>query len=821
MNKLPLRNLTLEISLKPFFSVTDEAIEKTCRQAFDDWRQLIKWADQVSIMFWTGDGTEILIYDGDLDREMEWARYIGSVNPKWEVPGDPEKKSIHARPYLYTEKPAVITYRDMKRIIAAMKRIGTEMTGKPVRVGETFDPGTEFAKSDFKYKWHNEICLANTGGPKSFACCYAVLDGDDRRYAGFPNGIPQGTTLGTFLGRQCQHMLTDLGFDYIWLSNGFGFGLETWMTRGPMFDGTKFDASQANEIREKILNFWRTFRAECPDIPIETRGTNLTTGIDLASDAVPLAEIYDGNFKMVPPPNSPWAALNSDFGLEMTGFMSHIAKLPGDHDYPYRFYTHDAWWHNSPWLDRYAREPHDIYMPLSVSRIDSKGNIEVPSRLSLLSIDDSLGRMPEQVPNEVIPHIQEALRRAPDAAGPVVWVYPFDEYHRMTFDDKPARIDELLFADWFVRSAINSGLPVNTVVSSTNFLATLKDKSIYAQSVLLTPVPDAGTKLSDAICDHVEQGGKVLLYGPVRNASDRLLKLLGLRKADPIDGTFTVDLAFCPDELSKNAYPTHMLHRPIMNAGGYDAITVAKDATVLASVVSESKETRAASVYRADPSWKSGALAWVRGTNASQYVLDGDLISGKAHLPISDDPATHFHADHLMRFALDRLGWSFTFNRRNASQKTPITFIARNRGAFYYSGFSQDTTVEVALRAPQGMPIFLGQEAEIIGGKARYHMPRAWRRECRFFIDQPDGGIVTWHENTAEMIGLKRRCRITGLENATVRFYAEPDRKPVSFVINGSYPYFQGPFADFKEVDDAFGKHWVCSGLTGTLLVGY
>ena len=29
-------------------------------------------------------------------------------------------------------------------------------------------------------------------------------------------------------------------------------------------------------------------------------------------------------------PNSPWAALNGDFGLELIGWMSHIAELPGD-----------------------------------------------------------------------------------------------------------------------------------------------------------------------------------------------------------------------------------------------------------------------------------------------------------------------------------------------------------------------------------------------------------------------------------------------------------------------------------------------------------
>jgi len=33
-------------------------------------------------MLLLGDGSEILEYTGDLSQEMEWARYIGTANPK-------------------------------------------------------------------------------------------------------------------------------------------------------------------------------------------------------------------------------------------------------------------------------------------------------------------------------------------------------------------------------------------------------------------------------------------------------------------------------------------------------------------------------------------------------------------------------------------------------------------------------------------------------------------------------------------------------------------------------------------------------------------
>ena len=212
------------------------------------------------------------------------------------------------------------------------------MTDKPVRVGASFDPGPEFARSKFKYELHPEVCLGNTMGKGTMVCSYSVLKGDSETYVGFPDGIPDGTPFGTFFGRQTQHFLDDLSFDYIWLSNGFGFGLETWGCTGAVFNGERFDNSQLPVVREKILDFWRLFRKECPDYLIETRGTNLSTGMDLAADGVPQREIYRGGFNMIPPPNSPWAALDGDFGLELVGYMSHMAEIPGE-GYPFRYYT--------------------------------------------------------------------------------------------------------------------------------------------------------------------------------------------------------------------------------------------------------------------------------------------------------------------------------------------------------------------------------------------------------------------------------------------------------------------------------------------------
>lgn len=450
----PLRNVTLETSPKPFKIMDDAGIEATARELFRQWDALTRHADMISVLLWTADGSEILDYRGDMDAQIEWARYAAMSNPFRSGPNpsarnaDPENMSLHHGIIVYMDDPPILTYGTLKKIIATLKRVGREMTGKPIRVGATFDPGDEFAISTFKYIRHNEICLSDTRGKATWVCCFANLHGDDQPYAGFPGGIPEGTPFGTFFSRQCQHFLSDMGHDYIWLSNGFGFGSETWATTGILFDGQTFDPRRAAEGRETILNFWRTFRQECPQFRIETRGSNLSISTDLASDASPWRDIYRGDFNMLPPPNSPWAAIDGDFGLELAGYLARISELPGDHTFPFRFYLHDPWWQNSPWTDRYESQPHDIYIPLAVCRLDALGRVETASHLQFLTVDNTWGEIPVKYPNEVTPHLLQAWDEAPDRPGPLVWVYPFDEYHDLTFGPHP-RLGEVFLGDWF------------------------------------------------------------------------------------------------------------------------------------------------------------------------------------------------------------------------------------------------------------------------------------------------------------------------------------------------------------------------------------
>lgn len=788
---MSLANVTLELSLKPF---RDDDFEPVCRTLFRQWLPLVERAEQVSVMLWVADGSELLDYRGDLDGEFEWARYIGGANPRATIANDPDGVCLHSRCYDYMTDPPRRTYRDLAAIVATLKRVGREVTGLPVRVGETFDPGPEFAKSSFKYERHEEICLAGTMGRASFVCCYARLNADDVAYAGFPDGIPQDTPLGTFLGRQAQHFLTDLGFDYLWLSNGFGFGLETWATTGALFDGTRFAPELVPEVGARQLEFWRLFRAECPNFPLETRGTNLSTGIDLASDGVPLADIYRGGFDLQPPPNSPWAALNGDFGFELVGYLSHIAELPGE-AYPFRFYVHDPWWLNSPWLDRYGREPHDIYLPLSVARAEAGGGLTPLGSVSILTADDSLGNLPDQCPREVIPHLLAALDHAPDEPGPLVWVYPFDEYHALTFGEQP-RLAEVFSGDWLMRAAINDGLPVNSVVSSANYLAE-PTAAAWDERVLLSLVPDAGTPLSEALLARAAAGGALLLYGPTQHADPRWHALLGLTLAEPVEGEVTVRPAGELDDAPAGVLTLH--HRALLGGGPLaEASAGEADWRVL---LDTSAGERVAAVQR-------GALAWVRGADSQGYSPGAHLLST---LPASRS----YSGAKLLRLALARLGWHVSFAQPEVDSRHPLTCFARHRGGWWLSGYTPDTTVALRLRTPLGAPLLVGAEALLGDGLASYHLPRAWHRECRVFVEQASGVGSCVEQHSGEL-GVTRRLLVSGLRDATLRFCPEPGSE-VTMLAQPRYPYLVGEFLTPARE----GACLVVRGVSGHVLVSW
>ena len=501
------KNVTLEVSLKPFKQLDADSICGVCEKIFYQWRPLVKDCQSVSILLWTADGSEMLDYAGSLEDTFDWGQYLGTANLPYNTTGD-LSISLHTYKFDYREAPPAMTYRILRQIVRALKAAGEKILGgKKILVGNTFDIGPEFAISDFKYNRHREVCSgASHVDGKGFVDCTARLHGDNRKYAAYPEGIPEGEPIGLFLGKQCSCFLRDMEMDYVWLSNGFGFSADPWKLEGKVFDGKEFHLDKLAQTRQKVFSFWESFRQGCPDYPVQVRGTNNSVGIDYATDAVPLYDIYTGGFGITPPPNSPWAAINDNYGLEVMGHMTRICQLPGE-DFLFRFYIHDPWWCNSPWYDRYGGQPHDIYIPMAVSRIDEQGSVRTAENLNLLSIDNSFGDLPDCCANEPIPHLLKAKKDAGDAPAPLVWVYPMREYSTAR-EEKVIR--EMYYGDRFVCDAINASLPLNCVVSTDNFLKT--NPEIYRRSILVSPVPESG-EVRERLKEILASGGGVILYG--------------------------------------------------------------------------------------------------------------------------------------------------------------------------------------------------------------------------------------------------------------------------------------------------------------------
>lgn len=801
-------DVQLEMSLKPFVDLEASTRKRVLLELFEQWRPLWRHAESVSVMLWVGDGSEILSYEGDPDRTFEWGKWHGSANrhhwneldtrkkesrdPDHQGTGsntgqyDPEGKGIHSRSYPYRENPAAFTYRWLGDLVSDIKNIGAEITGRAVYVGETFDIGPEFAVSKFKYELHREILGDGPIFKEQFITCEAVLHADALPYAGFPDGIPEGTPIGTFLGKQLACLFKDVGFDFLWLSNGFGFSLEPWAMVGEVFDGTAYHPDRSDGIRERILRFWKDLRREFPlRYPIRTRGTNMATGIDIGSDASPLRELYAGGFGLDAPINSPWAALDGDFGLELSGWMSHIARLPHP-GFRFRFYIHDPWWVNSPWLDRYGRQPHDLYLPLSVSRLTEDGEVEIPSDLAFLSVDDSHGHMPPQVPNEVIAHLLAARETAPDAPGPLLWVYPFDDMH----ERHPG---EALHADAFIGAAINQGAPLNTVCD----IRTQFGRTNERETVWVSPVPPSGSESEQRLYSEMKNGGRVLLFGPIPEGS-AFANVLGIQLEEELEGDFEM-----PDGRV-------LRHTAILSGGAFRETGGEGAGRVFA------RQKHARRCVRA----VAPGLAWTRASlSTAEYDPDDPRpVRGPILRPLSQD--TFYPPGQLMVDALEYFGWRIQAETDAADPRTPVITVHRHRNAFLLNGYFRNERAKLRLRMPQGAPLPPGRWTPYQDGCSELTGQTALRHEVRVFVIEGDDSVLRCKEVPVVMHGINRRLMVEGGRNTQLLVFPDPDHlEKLRVLRDPHFPYFTGESPDIDLQYTPAGLCFKVEAVNGNLLI--
>lgn len=760
-----VKRVILELGLKVFMSTDEAAIRERCRMVFGNWRRLIEDAEVVDVLMWIGDGDEVFNFSGRLDDTFRWNDTIGFNNLKYKAyPKSRHYDTWYARPYI--ANPVKFTYADLKRIIAALRDTARQMYGKEIHVGTTIDAGPEFVESTFKFERHKEILKGGPGSelPKSlsFLCCYAKMAGDNYCYAGFPNGLPEGTRFGTFLGRQLRLMSEAVGFDYVWLSNGFGLTHYAWSYVGECFNGLEYRPERAPEAVKNFVSFWEAFRKEYPTGRIDIRGTNFPIGIDTSTHGIDIREIYRMGQLITPAPNPPWGSAN--LGLEMASHLSRISSTP-TRAILFRYYINDSWFAVVPWYDYYNREAFDVYCPMSCCRLTETGQAEGATDLSVMTASTGYGEMPATQAGEVEPHLRRAFNLAPDQAGPLVWVYPFSEYqdevHRPTADLKKP-----FFGDWFMARAIAGGLPLCTVVTTDNFAKLAIDQpETFGGRVLIAPTPNADWRYAEKIMDLVSKGGQAILYGSLHNAPAELLKFLNVKIDEPIEGDLDVSLKMTEDTFTVKPKKRTLRHIGRISDGGITETLANKTdkSTAVKATVSSGGKRRVYALVRKSRAWKGGQMAWIRGSlpfDANPTTLE----------PVAFDVNESVDATVWMRYLLAELGWVIRQDRHDIATKPTYLFASRNRGMYVINGHKSDATVTVHVKFPDGAPILTERQVRVKDSTATYFLDRTFHHECFAFVKQEKESLIT-HKEQRTVPAERRAFDLHGLVDAVVTLY--------------------------------------------------
>jgi hypothetical protein len=756
-----VKRIALELSLKPFGTNDGRTYEECARHVITAWRPLAEAGTEVSFMLWVADGSDILEYDGDLGRPLEWARYIGFCNQDRDTYDSAHHKpSRGAIPYV--DNPREMRYADLAEIMAALRTVGAELLGRPITIGATFDPGPEFAESPFKYTRHREIVVPKrVSGRPTFPMvdAAATLHGDNRRYAAYPDGIPEGEPFALFLGRQIEAYCRDLGVDYVWLSNGFGFSAVAWDYLGPGFDGETFLPA---ERAERLLTFkkaWSDLHRGNPTIPMEVRGSNFAAGMDIAKDGVDFAWLYEQGFTRLPPPNSPWGVLNYDFGLEIAGFLSRVVKSPRN-EYLFRYYPNDPWFWQNPWTDIFYGQAYDIYVPLATSVVDASGAITTPSAINFLTVDSEFGETDPLSGVQVASHIRTALNDRPDDVGLVTWVYPFDEYHRIASSGAAGQA-EVFFGDWFVRSLTNNGLPVASIATPGAFDALITARETAPDTVLLLPTAAAADQ-DDArrLLSWLDRGVPAMLYGPAASLHESVRSRLGLSLDTPLSGEFTL-------VGEQGSAAGRLVHDPVGSAGGLCEVLSEGTGAQLLHEAAGPGGCRAYSVRSGGDD--SAPLYWIRGTNHFETRPE----PGRLALKPRSRGTESYDTSRIGYEILGRLGYTVEARSLAPGEHASIMLFSRHENAWMLSGYAAAPAGFVKLRFPYGAPVFTASWTQIENGASLYPLARSMHHECRVFVTQ-ERGVVGCDTGARDEHHTELTLIVRGLDQATVVFLPPP-----------------------------------------------
>ena len=713
--------LSLEVTAKPFKSRDPKDVESVCRELFRIWKRPVMRADEVCICVSIGNGEHILKWSGNMDDLVVWDQWKGHNNAGYAFDMD----SFAGIPLEnYIENPLPMTYSDLYTIGETLKRVCKEEFSKNCRLFTNFEPGPEFAESDFKYVSHPEILNKQGAAHGASVAFDARLHKDNYHYAAYPNGIPEGEPFSRFLGKQVDHFFKTFGYEGISLSNGLGFGTFPWTLNGRNFDGKHFGLVDFKEESESMSEFWKIFKKEAP-YPAAAQGTNWPVASDLATKCIPLKDYYDKKYLDMPLANTVSVFFNDSVGFSMQALLSRSSYADGFRTY---FYLNDMWYPQNPFEDfPYDEEAYDFYIPASMSLIDSKGNHEALSGAAM-SVGNENGEFAESTFVKFLPHYERALDHLPDRVSPLTLLYPFEEFHEAAAADKKYQ-PMLYFTDCFAAAAIDSGLPLNSVCSTENFEKAL-EKGTLDDTILMTVLPMEGASYVDRIIAFLESGGRVLFYGSERYADKRIKDLLGLRTDTAIDGELSLEAAKELEDISDEALTGRTIkHAPVDSDGGVSA--AAENANVLCEVIKG--EVRRA--YMTEKEVGKGKAVWVRGT------LPFSIENGEN---IVYQDARFISAPRFLRYALSRFGWKILEKFSRKSNPMQLMMFRHDNG-LYFTGYAPDNTLSLGLSTPMGAPLLPGYTTEIKDAVAWYHVPTTLWKPCHIFVRQNEGKIRLRH----------------------------------------------------------------------------
>ena len=417
-----------------------------------------------------------------------------------------------------------------------------------------------------------------------------------------------------------------------------------------------------------------------------------------------------------------------------------------------------------PWYDYYNREPFDIYCPMSASRFTATGEVETPTEFNVMTANTGYGEMPPTQAMEVTPHIRRAFDKAPDEAGPLVWVYPFSEYQD-ELHKADGHVQSSFFGDWFITRAIAGGLPLNTVISTDNFSECIRQKpETFQGRILIVPAPNGDWKCVAPVLDFVKRGGQAIFYGSLARAPKPLLDALNIKNEEPIEGDLDVTLKMAEDTFEVAPKKRPLRHSSHDSDGGITEVLASKTdkATQVRATVAKASARRVYALVRKPRGFK-GTLAWIRGTVPFQATPN-------SLEPIMFNPAETHDAPTWMRYLLADLGLVIRQHRHDVTTKPTFLFASRSRGSYFFNGHKPDVTPTIRLSFPQGAPIFCERQTLVSKNTATYNLNRSIHFECQAFVRQERESLIS-HKEQRTTPAMMRSFTLSGLQDGVLTLH--------------------------------------------------